>query len=62
MAFVAVYRGEAYRLAFDGAWEPLFVDGPADRAISLRDVERAAGHLRMVDAITRPGDQGGVEA
>ena len=56
MAFVAVYRGEAYRLAFDGAWEPLFVDGPPDRPITLRDVERAAGHLRMVDVITRPGD------
>ena len=63
-AFVAVYRGEAYRVAFDGSWEPVFVDGPPDRAISLGDVERAAAHLRMVDAITSASavDHGAVEA
>ena len=28
-------------------WEPLFVDGPPDRGISVRDIELAAGKLRL---------------
>jgi hypothetical protein len=50
MALVGVYRGEAFRMAADARWEPLFADGSIDRPIGLRELELAAGHLRMVDA------------
>ena len=59
-AFVGIYRGEIYRTACDGQWEPLFADGGNDcRAIGPREVELAEGHLRMVDTCTVKFDGGG---
>ena len=53
MALLGLCRGEAYRPGPDSnRWEPLFADGPIDRPIGLRELELAAGHLRLADAVS----------
>ena len=54
MALVGVYRGEAYRVGRCARWEPLFADGRIDRPVGLREIELAAGHLRLADDCAAP--------
>ena len=49
MASVGIYQGQVYRSGPGGQWERLFATGQDDRAVGLREVELAEGHMRMAD-------------
>ena len=48
-AFVAIHRGRVFRIGPCGRLERLFVAGKDDRAVGLREIELAEGHMRMAD-------------
>ena len=61
MSVVGLCRGEVYRLASDAKWERLFAHDPDAQELCVEDIEQAAGHMRMVDAITAPAEARGVQ-
>ena len=49
VAIVGVYQGHVYRLGCDGQYERLFADCDDVRAVGVREIELAAGHMRIAD-------------
>ena len=49
-ASVAIHRGRVFRVGPCGRLERLFIEGNGDRAVGLREIELAEGHMRMADA------------
>ena len=60
VANVGISAGKAYRPGADGHWEQLFEVADEERAPTLVQVEQAAGHLRMVDALVPADSREGV--
>ena len=42
-------RGQVYRVGRDGKYERLFADCDDASAVAVREIELAAGHMRVVD-------------
>ena len=49
VAIVGIYQGHVYRLGCDGQYERLFADCDDVRAVGVREIELAAGHMRIAD-------------
>ena len=49
VATVGIYRGHVYQVGRDGKYERLFADCGDARAVGVREIELAAGHMRIAD-------------
>ena len=49
VAIVGIYQGHVYRVGRDGKYERLFADCDDVRAVGVREIELAAGHMRIAD-------------
>ena len=49
VAIVGIYQGHVYRAGRDGQYERLFADCDDARAVGVREIELAAGHMRIED-------------